>query len=187
MCCTSGLFWEKMPTNLSPVWECPLWRRAEPMCSALSATCAKQKSVFFLKCIVTRLVMDLYIQVECSMSVIHILPLYKTATHTAGLVSSILDRVHHLWKKIKAHFYLLYIHWKNCIIRNWCKRYTDLILWARVGTPHTSCMHRCRSVSWARRCRSVPTSVHGLHPTTKEITKLRLALTPQPQDTFLWS
>lgn len=41
---TSGLFWEKMPICLSPVWECPLWRRAEPMHSALSATFKKTNS-----------------------------------------------------------------------------------------------------------------------------------------------
>lgn len=42
VCWTSGLFMEKMPINLSPVWEWPLCRSAEPMCLALSTTCGKK-------------------------------------------------------------------------------------------------------------------------------------------------
>lgn len=84
--CTSGLFWEKMPMNLFPVLECPLWRRAEPMHSALSATCAQQRTVHQDGFLVPE---DWVIRFDLS-------PLCKTATRKAAWVSSIPDKDRHL-------------------------------------------------------------------------------------------
>lgn len=83
----------------------------------------------------------------------------------AGLVSSILDKVHYLQKK---ETFIQHQRLWGFLTFSKYKRDTDLILWALVETPRITCVHRRSSVSGKSRLRTTPIFSHAHHPARKQ-------------------